>query len=116
VVKIRYFHDGVPFPPITFIDTNDPITASQLQSVLDTRGGKASICVRSSTGDEKRGGYFFHFAIHKQEVSVHLFDGTEKVRLTFSQAVDLVNHCTGVVFSEAMLQLFQRDLNFREDS
>jgi len=116
VAKIREFHDGVPFPPITFIDTNDQITASQLQSVLDTRGGKASICVRSGTGDKRRGGYFFHFAIHEQVVSVHLFDGSEKVRLTLSQAVDLVNHCTGLVFSEAMLQLFQRNLNFREDS
>lgn len=116
MVRIRDFQDGVPFPPLTFIDTNDPITASQLQTVLNARAGRASICVRSGTGDEKRGGYFFHFAVHKEEVSVHLFDGSEKVRLTLSQAVELVNHCTGAVFSEEILQLFQRNLNFREDS
>lgn len=116
MVRTRDSYDGVPFPPLTFIDTNDPITASQLQTVLDTRAGQASICVRSGAGDKKRGGYFFHFSVHQQEVSVHLFDGSEKVRLPLSQAVELVNHCTGAVFSEAILQLFQRNLNFREDS
>lgn len=116
MARIRDFPEGVPFPPITFIDSDEPISALQLLTVLNTRAGKASICVRSGTGDEKRGGYFFHFAIHKQEVSVHLFDGSEKTSLSLSQAVELVNHCTGALFSEEMLQLFQRNLNFREDS
>jgi hypothetical protein len=116
VAKVRDFPNGAPFPPIIFIDIDRPFAKSDLLDVLSKQKGRASICIRSLNGHEQRGGYFFHFELRGSLVALFLFDGTEKTELTIDQATDLVNHCTGSVFSEEALQLFQQKLNFKEDS
>jgi hypothetical protein len=116
MAKVKDFPNGAPFPPIIFIDIDRPFTKSDLLEVLSNQKNQASICIRSLHGHPQRGGYFFHFELRGSLVALFLFDGTEKIELTIDQATDLVNHCTGSLFSEEALHLFQQQLNFKEDS
>ena len=76
-----------------------------------------SLCVRSRTGHENRGGYFFHLLPDKELTGCTLFDfeKTAVIRLDLDQATALINHCSGLSFSEESFELCQTVINFRLD-
>lgn len=49
-----------PQYPIVTIDTDLPICEEQVENILEHKTG-VTLCVRSSQGHPKRGGYFFAF-------------------------------------------------------
>lgn len=53
-----------PQYPIKVIDTGSPISAEQLYAALDGTNA-VTLCVRTASGHEKRGGHFF--CIRKME-------------------------------------------------
>lgn len=108
---------GLPFPPLRRLETDEPVTKAQLTQLLSKSPRGLSLCVRSRSGHENRGGYFFHLLPNRELTSCTLYDfeKTPVIDLKLSQAVALVNHCSGLLFSEECFDLCQKVVNFRQD-
>lgn len=108
---------GLPFPPLKRLDTDQPVTQAQLRRLLSHSPRGLSLCVRSRSGHENRGGYYFHLRPNKELTGCTLFDfqKTAVAALDLSQAVALINHCSGISFCEKSFDLCQRVINFRLD-
>ena len=108
---------GVPFPPLQVIDTDLPIPAQRFVEMLAVHPQGISLCVRAASGDPSRGGYFFHFrrAVNGNQVELVNFERTVVTELTEDELTELINHCTGLAFSESALILCQNTINFRLD-
>lgn len=108
---------GVPFPPLQVIDTDLPVLAQQFVDMLTAHPQGISLCVRAANGHASRGGYFFHFrrAVNGNQVELVNFETRVVTELTEDELADLINHCTGLAFSESALALCQDTINFRLD-
>lgn len=107
-----------PFPPVTTIDTDGLITATDAENLLSARPGGVSLCVRFADGPNNRGGYFFHFRPSDRtpgELLLCEMDGSYLVELALPALVAFINHCTGRQFDEESFDLCQLSLNFRTD-
>jgi len=124
-VPKKVFTAGIPYPPLITLDQGGPLQPAQLAAVL--RGAREgwSVCVRSGSGEPKRGGYFFHISRDENakgnfvlkdfdKISVARSDG-EVISFDLESLCEFVNHCTGSRFSERMLILSQSEINFRSD-
>jgi hypothetical protein len=100
--------------PVRTIDSDNPITFAQLADIVGTAEG-ASICLRSATGHQNRGGYFFHFRPHENDFKLLDFVGHEVVRLSPEHLAKFINHASGRVFDEEMLIFSQSVVNLRQD-
>ncbi len=110
--------DGLPFPPLVKLDTDDPVKAEMLSELLKDRHSGASICVRSATGHINRGGYFFHVRPHDATLArwdIFNFEKIYVADLPLNELTTFINHCSGLAFDEAAFQLCQTVINFRLD-
>jgi hypothetical protein len=107
-----------PFPPVVKVETAEPIAVEQLSKLLQGRPNGVTLCVRSLTGHENRGGYFFHLKPTDKTLSeceVYNFEKILVATLPLDKVVDFVNHCTGLAFDEWAYQFCQSVVNFRLD-
>lgn len=108
---------GLPFPPLRKIATDAPITEKQLAELLVASPAGVSLCVRSATGHDNRGGYFFHFRSVPNQTAIEIvnFEGIYALKLDHSDLARFVNHCSGLGFDQGMFDLCQSVVNFRLD-
>lgn len=107
-----------PFPPVVRVDTAEPLTLGQLSRILRGRSGGVTICVRSETGHEDRGGYFFHLKPADKSLSdceIYNFEKILVATLPADKTAAFVNHCAGLAFDEWSFQFCQSVVNFRLD-
>lgn len=104
-----------PQYPIKVIDTGSPVSAEQLYAALDGTNA-VTLCVRTASGHEKRGGHFF--CIRKKEDSellLETMEGEQVDHFTPMRMVRFINHTAGLLFDAEMLVYCQRRVNFRTD-
>lgn len=109
---------GAPFQPVVRLDTATSISLEQLAEILRERLEGATICVRSDTGHENRGGYFFHLkptSTSLTECEIYNFEKTLVATLPLDKTTAFVNHCAGLTFDEWSFQFCQSVVNFRLD-
>lgn len=102
------------FPLIT-VDTNTPINQEQFSNLFNTNDG-ITLCIRSETGHDNRGGYFF--CIQKINDNSFSLETMEQVIIRdFSREdmIKFINHTSGLCFDETILQYCQNEVNFRAD-
>jgi hypothetical protein len=107
-----------PFPPVIRLDTSVPISIKQLSDILRARLDGVTICVRSVTGHENRGGYFFHLQPTDKTLTHCAIYNFEKIFVAthpLDKTVNFVNHCAGLAFDEWSYQFCQSFVNFRLD-
>jgi hypothetical protein len=107
-----------PFPPVLKVDTARPIALEQLSEILLGRLKGVTICVRSDSGHESRGGYFFHLRPTSKSISECEIYNFEKILVTIlplEKTTAFVNHCAGLAFDEWSFQFCQSVVNFRLD-
>lgn len=107
-----------PFPPVVRVDTATPISLEQISKILRERLDGVTICVRSDTGHEARGGYFFHLRPTDDaltECEIYNFERIPVATLSLDKATAFVNHCAGLTFDEWSFQFCQSVVNFRLD-
>lgn len=110
--------DALPFPPLIKLDTSEPIKPDALTDLLKHHLGGASICVRSATGHQNRGGYFFHVRPHDESLvqwDIFNFEKIYVADLPLDKLTAFINHCAGLAFDEEAFQLCQAVINFRLD-
>ena len=105
----------LPFEPLVTVDSNSPVSPSLISEISDKRQSGVSICVRSEDGHAKRGGYFFHFKRDADKYILVSAMGESLIQLNLDQLVDLINHCSGRMYSDEIFRLFQSKLNFKSD-
>lgn len=105
-----------PQYPLITIDTDLPICEEQVLSILEYRTG-ATLCVRSSQGHPKRGGYFFCISKNetKHMINLETIEGIFIDTFSISELIKFINHASGRVFDEGMLSYCQQTVNFRVD-
>jgi len=116
---------GLPYPPLVRLDRDVPVSVADLLALHSERPGGFSVCVRSASGHENRGGYFFHIVPSASAAGQYYLVDFERIIVTDSlrreitftieELAEFVNHCSGLSFSERYLLLSQTDLNFRLD-
>lgn len=107
-----------PFPPVVRIDTAIPISQQRLLGILRERVNGVTICVRSDTGHDNRGGYFFHLKPSDDTLSnceIYNFEKILVATLPLDKVTAFVNHCAGLAFDEWSFQFCQSVVNFRLD-
>ena len=105
---------GAPPFVVRTLDTDEPLTLAQLQNALG-ESPAVSLCVRSVSGPNNRGGYFFHF---QRAATGFLVCDFEKNAIGVLEPPDLVrfiNHVSGRRFDPEMLSFCQSVVNFRQD-
>lgn len=113
----KVFGDA-PFPPVVRVDLSEPITIEQLSDLLRGKLDGVTICVRSTTGHENRGGFFFHLKPTDKtlgECEIFNFEKISVATLPLDKVTDFVNHCAGLAFDEWAYQFCQSVVNFRLD-
>ncbi len=109
----------LPFPPLVKVSAGEPLTTTEVESLLMRRPKGISMCVRSATGHADRGGYFFHIRPYEQngpvEYEIFDFHGKSVLKLGLEHLTQFINHCTGLAFDPKMLMLCQTVVNLRLD-
>jgi hypothetical protein len=95
-------------------DSNEPITSEILLNITDQKPG-ITLCIRSESGHEIRGGYFFHITNSPPKYGLKNFEGDFVDELDITKLISFINHVSGRIFSEEMLNYCQSFVNFRLD-
>ena len=105
-----------PQYPLVTIDTDLPICEEQVLNILESRTG-ATLCVRSSQGHPKRGGYFFCISKGESEhlIKLETIEGVFIDTFSIPSLIKFINHASGRLFDEEMLSYCQQTVNFRAD-
>ena len=101
--------------PVVTLDTDSPIDENIINNYL-SRNKDVTICVRSETGHENRGGYFF--TLRKSDDNLIILESIEGEyidTLSLEKTVNFINHSTGLKFDKKMLEYCQNKINFRND-
>lgn len=108
---------GLPFPPLVKLNADKPITEAQLGELLKKGPKGLTVCVRSGSGHKDRGGYFFHLLPLKglSECIILDFEKRKVITLDLRRTTALINHCSGLSFSETEFQLCQQVINLKTD-
>lgn len=104
-----------PHFPIVTIETDTLITAAQLNATFRDQEG-VTLCVRSSIGHPRRGGYFF--CVLKESETRYRLETVEGIYVEsfeLDTLIRFINHVSGRQFDESMLIFCQNSVNFRED-
>lgn len=104
-----------PQYPIKTLDTDNVIQSSQVASLL-SEYHQITLCVRSENGHPNRGGYYF--CISKKGTNTYDLETIEGVYVdTFSlnNLTTLINHASGKMFNQQILDYCQNNINFRTD-
>lgn len=104
------------------LDSDNPITKDDLiKSIGDKK--EVTLCIRTKTGNKKRGGYFFSIEVDGDKITVKTFDGKQLTsdfdykyaEFSIEEFSEFVNHVSGRIYSEKMFELCTNRLNFRSD-
>ncbi len=102
------------FEPVLF-DTDSPITFETLSNLLQNHT-HVFICIRSHSGHQNRGGYFFFLKKGSDEnITLETIEGEAVYKFTLPQLVDFINHASGLRYNQAMQMICQNFINFRSD-
>ena len=111
-----YELNNQPKYKLVTIETDSVITESKLNDLIRDKQG-ITLCIRSKTGNENRGGYFF--CIEKNSNDDFKLLTMESIVITESIALSkltrLINHASGLAFDDNILHYCQNEINFRED-
>lgn len=102
-----------PFP-LQRIDKDELVTLSDIDATLGQQG-RATICLRSATGPENRGGYFFNLSKHSGGYDILDFEGNPVGVLTSEKIARFVNHVSGRLYDQEMFKYCQSVVNIRQD-
>lgn len=102
-----------PFDVLT-IDSDVALNISDIEQAMEDRTG-VSVCVRSATGHERRGGYFFHIERAEQDYNVFDFEKNLVGTLNPTDLMRFINHVSGRLFDQDMLTYCQSVVNLRQD-
>ena len=102
--------------PLVFIDINGPIRSSDFKMATAHSRRGVTLCIRTETGPDSRGGYFFHV----KEITGGYFEICDiekdfKDELTEEDLIQLINHVTGREFSERAFKYSIQQINLRHD-
>lgn len=102
--------------PLRNIDSDIPITFEQLLTSIGNEQG-ITLCVRSCTGAQERGGYFFCIRYDRETQAFHLETMEQVAVADFNdnRIIRFINHVAGLQFDGEMLDLCQNTINFRND-
>lgn len=102
--------------PLRTIDSDIPITLEQLLTSIGSEQG-ITLCVRSCSGVQDRGGYLFCIRHDRETGAFHLETMEQVAVMDFvgKQMVRFINHVAGLQFDDEMLALCQNVINFRND-
>ena len=111
-----------PSTEIVTVDTDSLVTLDDVLPIFKEKS-EVILCVRSGTGNEHRGGYFFNTTVSKNGACliIHDFEGKDlvndedKVTFSFDEFIRFVNHASGRKFDREMYELCKSFLNFKED-
>ena len=103
-----------PFGLITF-DCDNLFSEQNLTSLFIDKN-EVSVCCRTETGPENRGGYFFHIKKYNDN-SFGFFDfkNNEIDILDKTTMISFINHVSGRSFDNNILEYCQSFVNFRRD-
>lgn len=97
------------------INTDAPISREQLIGILDHQNG-VTLCVRSQSGHENRGGYFFCISYNKdQEIILETMEQVYVDTFSVPDFIRFINHACGLQFDQEMRLYCQNSINFRND-
>lgn len=96
-------------------DTDTPITEGILSQLLNGHTG-ITLCIRSASGPENRGGYFFCIEeLPDGYLSLETIEGDPVERFSVSNMVAFINHVAGLRYSHEIQLFCQNAVNFRAD-
>ena len=103
-----------PKYPLIIIDSDSPISVEQLISAF-ADSDSITLCMRSSEGHPKRGGYFFCLTKSADTYSLETVEGVYIDSFSVDTLARFVNHASGRLFDREMLSYCQNTINFRVD-
>ena len=103
----------IPFR-LQVLDLEGAFTEAHLEQLLK-QTPSVSLCLRTASGAEERGGFFFHFERVGAGFELFDFQHTKVDTLDRRHLVALINHVSGRRFSEEMLRYCQTVINLRQD-
>ena len=111
---------GIPFPPLHIIDRDEKIDSVFFDSFTIGKGieNGISILLRSNTGHDNRGGYYFHFKSMQDcadRFSLFNFENNQVALLSKNDLILMINHCSGREYSDSSYELCQTKINLRDD-
>lgn len=111
----RHTLGATPFP-LKVVDKDGLITDADILHAL-AGDGRATICLRYTSGPPKRGGYFFHVRKDANDDTFQLYDFEETIvaNISLSQLCNFINHCSGRLFDPESFALCQSVVNLRQD-
>lgn len=105
-----------PKYPIVYYDHDGPITERDLRKLLKPTG--ITLLFRFSTGDPKRGGYYFQIEPTEAEYILRPFDAKsddDVYRVDFELLLELINHISGRTFSAEAFNYVRNSINMPSD-
>ena len=105
-----------PQYPIVTLDTSVPITKEQLIDCF-SREQSITLCVRSASGHENRGGYFFCLSSTNgyTQYNLETIEGVLIDSFDIDTSLKFINHVAGLLFDKQILMYCQNSVNFRND-
>ncbi|MDO4437570.1 MAG: hypothetical protein Q4B77_06455 [Coriobacteriaceae bacterium] len=103
------------FPIVTF-DTDQPLSPKDLRNLLVRPG--VTLLIRSATGNQNRGGYYFQVGILDSNYALHPFDqnGVNDFYIVdFELLLKLINHMSGRKFDKDAFLYVRQVINMRAD-
>lgn len=95
---------SLPFPPLVILELDGLIIWSWLEPHIRCRLKEGvSLCIISSEGKTKRGGYFFHLRHGVEGFAFSTFDREDVLKFdTGEECVAFMNHVSGRKYDENM--------------
>lgn len=105
-----------PFP-VRSLDSDEPFRARELRLITAERPNGVSLCLRSSHGHPKRGGYFFHFRPAKRGSGYDVFEFGRNFVASMDEEFLLrfINHIAGRQFDSDQQAYCVNVVNQRRD-
>ena len=105
-----------PKYPIVKLDTDDPLSSSDLKKLLVKPG--VTLLIRSATGHPGRGGYYFQIEVRDTEYVLHPFDQKSDIDVyvvDFDLLLKLVNQMSGRQFDKEAMLYVRHEIDMRTD-
>ena len=96
------------------LDIDQPISHNEIK-LLSNLGKGVSLCVRSKTGDLKRGGYFFHICLSDSKYQIFDIEKNSIDTVEIDFLVEFINHVSGRLFNATVQIYCQSTINLRKD-
>ena len=104
-----------PKYPIVTIDFDNVLQKNQIINLFNSLS-EVTLCVRSSSGHQNRGGYFFCIKkLNNDTYQLETIEGVYVDSFDIDMLTKFINHSSGRKFSSSLLDYCQNSINFRND-